>query len=168
MPSAKLKAFLESQGVKYEIISHSTTYTAQKTAEDLHMRGEELAKSVIVKIDDAFAMAVLPTSRHADLSALREAATAKTIRLASEIEFKDLFPDCEIGAIPPFGNLYGLAVFVEEDLSMGKNLTFNAGSHTELIRMSYNDFDRLVRPTVLKFASRRAHAHAAGLEDRLW
>lgn len=168
MLGAKLKAFLESCGVQYEIISHSTTYTAQKTAEDLHMRGEELAKSVIVRMDNAFAMAVLSTSQHVDLSALQKAAAANTARLASEIEFKDLFPDCEIGAIPPFGNLYGLAVFVEEDLSRSKNLTFNAGSHSELIRMSYEDFDRLVRPTILKFASRRAHAHAAGLKDRLW
>jgi Ala-tRNA(Pro) deacylase len=168
MLAAKLKEFLSSRGVPYELISHSTTYTAQKTAENLHLRGEELAKSVIVKMDGAFALAVLPTSRHADLSALQSATGARAIRLASEIEFKDRFPDCEIGAIPPFGNLYGLPVFVEEELSKSEGITFNAGSHTELIRMSYQNFQQLVRPTVVKFASRKPHPHAAAMEDRVW
>ncbi len=168
MPLAKLRAFLDSNHVNYQLISHPTAYTAQGTAATSHVGGDELAKAVIIKLDDAFAMAVLPASRRIDLTTLQTAAGAKSIRLASELEFKDLFPDCETGAMPPFGNLYGMQVFVEESLAGNKEIAFNAGSHTELMRLAYADFYRLAQPTVLKFSFARTRAAAVGADDRLW
>jgi len=116
---------------------------------------------VILRMDDALAMAVLPASYQVDLSALKAATGGKTVRLASEAEFKDRFPDCDTGAMPPFGNLYGMAVFAEESLAKDKEITFNAGSHNELVRLSYDDFQRLVKPTMLKFSAEKASAPAA-------
>jgi Ala-tRNA(Pro) deacylase len=167
MPLAKLRAFLDSNHVNYQLISHPTAYTAQGTAATSHVGGDELAKAVIIKLDDAFAMAVLPASRRIDLTTLQTATGANSIRLASELEFKDLFPDCEVGAMPPFGNLYGMRVFVEEGLAGNAEIAFNAGSHTELMRLAYSDFDRLAKPTVLKFSLARSRA-AVGADDRLW
>jgi len=152
VPVEKLKQFLEDQKVKYVVISHSTAYTAQEIAALAHIPGKELAKTVIVKLDDGFAMAVLPASLQIDLSLLKAAAGAKTIALASEPEFKGKFPDCETGAMPPFGKLYGLPVFVEESLTRDKEIAFNAGSHKELVRLAYADFERLVQPKVARFA----------------
>jgi len=168
MPLAKLRGFLDSNQIKYELISHATAYTAQGTAATAHVGGDELAKTVIVKLDDTFAMAVLPASRRVDLATLQTATGAKSLRLASELEFKDLFPDCDTGAMPPFGNLYGMQVFVEETLAGKQEIAFNAGSHTELMRLAYADFCRLVKPMVLKFSLARARAAAIGADDRLW
>ena len=161
MPVEKLKKFLEDQQIKYVVISHSTAYTAQEIAALAHVPGKELAKTVIVKLDDGFAMAVLPASLQVDLSLLKAAAGAKTIALASEPEFKGKFPDCETGAMPPFGNLYGLPVFVEDSLTKDREIAFNAGSHKELVRLPYADFEKLVRPTVAKFARIPANAKAS-------
>jgi Ala-tRNA(Pro) deacylase len=161
VPVSKLKEFLDSQNVKYVSIAHSTAYTAQGIAALTHIPGKELAKTVIVKIDDALAMAVLPASAIADLSLLRAATGADTVELAREAEFKDRFPECDTGAMPPFGNLYGMPVFVDETLAEDEEIAFNAGSHNELIRLSYADFERLVRPTVLKLSSARVGERAA-------
>ncbi len=152
MPIKKLREFLDGQAIKYVTISHPVAYTAQEIAALTHISKKEMAKTVIVKIDGALAMAVLPASYEVDLSLLRAAAGARTISLAKEIEFKDQFPECEIGAMPPFGNLYGMAVYVDESLAKDKDIAFNAGSHNELLQVSYADFERLVKPTVLKFA----------------
>jgi Ala-tRNA(Pro) deacylase len=149
MPVNKLKEFLDSHGVKYVTISHSRAYTAQRIAELTHIPGKELAKTVIVKLDDKFAMAVLPASKRVDLDYLKRGVEAKQVELASEAEFKDLFPDCEVGAMPPFGNLYDMDVYVAEQLTGDEEIAFNAGSHTELVRMSYKDFENLVRPKVI-------------------
>ena len=156
MPATKLKAFLDANNVKYSILTHSTAYTAPEIASLAHIRGQELAKTVIVKMDDRIVMAVLPSSRHVDLSLLKAFAGAKAISLVPEAEFRDLFPGCEAGAMPPFGNLYGMPVFVDEGLSRDKEIAFNAGTHSELIRMSYADFARLVQPTVIGFAAKAA------------
>jgi len=161
MPVGKLKEFLDSQNIRYVTLAHSTAYTAQQIAALTHVPGREMAKTVILKMDDALAMAVLPASYQVDLSALKAATGGKTVRLASEAEFKDRFPDCDTGAMPPFGNLYGMAVFAEESLAKDKEITFNAGSHNELVRLSYDDFQRLVKPTVLKFSAEKASAPAA-------
>lgn len=158
MPVQKLKEFLDSQNIKYVAISHSRAYTAQGIAALTHISGKELAKTVIMKVDDTLAMAVLPASYNVDLSLLKAAAGAKTVALAGETEFKDQFPDCETGAMPPFGNLYGMPVLAEECLAKDKEIAFNAGTHSELIRLSWEDFLRLVRPRVLKFSSARATA----------
>ena len=160
MPVQKLKEFLDTQNIKYVTISHSKAYTAQGIAALTHISGKELAKTVIMKIDDALAMAVLPASYNVDLSLLKATAGAKTVAFAGETEFKDQFPDCETGAMPPFGNLYGMPVLAEESLAKDKEIAFNAGTHSELIRLSWEDFVRLVKPRVLKFSGRAGRTAA--------
>jgi Ala-tRNA(Pro) deacylase len=152
MPAKKLTSFLDEQKVKYVKISHSPAYTAQEIAAIAHIAGRELAKSVIVKLDGELAMAVLPAAYRVDFKLLKKASKAKKAELASEEEFRDRFPECELGAMPPFGNLYDIKVYVAESLTEDDEIAFNAGSHTELIRMSFKDFERLVKPTVMKFS----------------
>ena len=152
MPARKLKKFLDEQDVKYVVIRHSPAYTAQEIASSAHIRGKEVAKTVMVEIDGAMAMAVLPASYRVDLAALKKAADADSVELAAEKEFRDLFPECETGAMPPFGNLYDMAVYVSSSLAEDDEIAFNAGSHMELVRMSYHDFERLVKPRVLHFS----------------
>jgi Ala-tRNA(Pro) deacylase len=155
MPVKKLKEFLDSNQVKYVTISHSAAYTAQEIAATAHVPGNELAKTVIVKVDGKMAMAVLPASFKVDLGHLQDAAGAKSAELASEREFRDMFPGCETGGMPPFGNLYGMDVFVSAKLAEDAEIAFNAGSHTELVKLAYKDFDRLVKPKVVHFAAGR-------------
>ena len=152
MPAKKLREFLNSQNIPYMTISHAVAYTAKEIAALTHISNKELAKTVIVKIDSTLAMAVLPASYDVDLSSLRVATGARSVSLAKESEFKDRFPECEIGAMPPFGNLYGMAVYVDESLTKDKDIAFNAGSHNELLQVCYADFERLVKPPVLKFS----------------
>jgi len=156
MPTAKLKEFLDGKNVKYSILTHSTAYTAQEIASLAHIRGQELAKTVIVKMDGQMVMAVLPASRQANPPLLKASARANTASLPTEEEFRDLFPGCETGAMPPFGNLYGMPVFVDESLSKDKQIAFNAGTHRELIQMSYEDFNKLVQPKMAAFAAKAA------------
>ena len=153
MPLRKLKEFLETHNIKYVTISHSQAFTAQEIAATAHVPGRQLAKTVMVKIDGTMAMAVLPASHRVDFDQLKKATGAKRVELATEQEFKDLFPECEIGAMPPFGNLYGMQVFVAESLAEAEDIAFNAGSHTELIRISYKDFETHAKPKVTKFSS---------------
>jgi Ala-tRNA(Pro) deacylase len=152
MPINRLKEFLNSQHVKYVAINHSPAYTAQEIAALAHVRGKELAKTVMVKLDNKMAMAVLPASLKVSLDRLQEASRAAQADLASEKEFKDMFPDCEIGGMPPFGNLYDMDVYVSHRLKEDDEITFNAGSHTELIRMAYKDYERLVKPKVVNMS----------------
>lgn len=154
MPVRKLKEFLDNHNIKYVTISHPTAYTAQEIAALVHIPGRELAKTVIVKIDGKMTMAVLPASYKVNFDLLQEAAGASKVKLTSEQAFKDMFSGCEVGARPPFGNLYGMEVFVAESLAENKDITFNAGSHAELIRLAYKDFERLVKPKVVKFSSK--------------
>jgi Ala-tRNA(Pro) deacylase len=154
MPVAKLKRFLDDESIEYVTITHSAAYTAQKIAASAHIPGKELAKTVMIRIDGKMAMAVLPASYKVDFELLKKASRAKTVELASEREFKDMFPECDIGAMPPFGNLYGMEVYVAESLAEDEEIAFNAGSHTELIKLAYKDFDRLVKPKVIKFSSK--------------
>ncbi len=133
-------------------IPHYVAYTAQETAASAHVRGRELAKTVMVKIDGRMAMAVLPATRKLDLERLRDVADAHEAALATEREFRDMFPDCEVGAMPPFGNLYGLRVYADKSLTDDEHIAFNAGSHEERIQMAYRDFERLVEPTVAGLA----------------
>jgi len=149
----QLKEFLDSHKVKYVTLTHSTAYTAQDIASLTHVRGDEFAKTVIAKIDGTMAMAVLPASYHVDLPLLMAAASGKNIALASEADFRDRFPDCETGAMPPFGQLYGMPVFVDESLTRDKEIAFNAGTHRDLIRLSYEDFAKLVQPKVSQFST---------------
>jgi Ala-tRNA(Pro) deacylase len=151
MPAKKLKQFLDGNKVKYVAISHSPTYTAQEIAASAHVPGKELAKTVIIKVDGRMAMTVMPAPQKIDFDALKSAIGAKTVELAGEKEFADLFPGCEPGAMPPFGNLYDMDVYVSRPLAEDDEIAFNAGSHTELIKLAYSDFERLVKPKVLSF-----------------
>ena len=153
MPVKKLKEFLDANKVKYVAVNHSMAYTAQEIAASAHIPGKEVAKTVVVRLDGQMALAVLPASRRIDLERLKKEAGAKRAELATEGQFRDLFPECEVGAMPPFGNLYGMKVFVEEGLAEDEEIAFNAGSHTELIRLGYRDFERLVKPKKVRFSA---------------
>jgi len=152
MQLSKLRSFLDSHHVKYLVISHSLAYTAQGVAALAHVSGKQLAKTVIVKIDGVLAMAVLPASLHVDLDRLRKLTGAQAVELASESEFKDAFPDCETGAMPPFGNLYDMPVYADSSLAECEEITFSAGTHRELVRMNWDDMVHLVNPTVDELA----------------
>lgn len=152
MPAKKIKDFLESHNVKFSTINHSPAYTSQETAEASHISGKHLAKTVIIKVNGKLAMAVLPGNEHVNFAVLREVTGAAKVDLAAESEFKDKFPECELGAMPPFGNLYGLPVYVSSHLGNYDRIIFNAGSHSELIQMSYLDFEKLVKPNILAAA----------------
>jgi len=154
MPVKKLQKFLDKEEVKYVVMSHSPAYTAQEIAATAAVPGKELAKTVMVKIDGAMAMAVLPASYKIDFEVLKKGSRAKTVDLATEEEFKDMFPNCETGAMPPFGNLYDLDVYVADSLAEDEEIAFSAGTHAELIKLSYADFERLVKPKVLKFSAK--------------
>ena len=151
MPATKVKTYLDQQGIKYVSILHSAAYTAPEIAASAHVSGRDFAKTVIVMIEDEMAMVVLPASRRVLLSDLREMLEMSHLRLASEAEFKDRFPDCELGAMPPLGNLYGMKTYVSGLLAEEREIAFNAGTHTEVIKLSYDDFERLVQPVVLDF-----------------
>lgn len=154
MRATRVKDFLETNHVIYSTIVHPTSYTAQGTAAYAHVPGHELAKTVLVKTDAQLVMAVLPASAHLDLAAFKRLTHARSVALAAEPEFEMRFPDCDLGAMPPFGNLYGIPVYVEEKLAEDNEIAFNAGSHNELARMKYEDFERLVNPVTGRFAMR--------------
>ena len=153
MPARKLKEFLDKEKVKYVNIMHSTAYTAQEVAASAHVTGREFAKTVIVELDGQMAMAVLPANRKIVLQDLREVTGSDQVKFASEEQFRQRFPECETGAMPPFGNLYGMEVYVSESLTQNEEIAFNAGSHTEIIRMKFTDFERLVQPKVVSFTN---------------
>lgn len=151
MSVEKLRKFLDDHKVKYVSIAHSPAYTAQEIAASAHIPGKELAKAVMVKLDGKLAMAVLPAPFQVDFDRLKAGTGASTVELATELEFKNQFSDCEVGAMPPFGNLYGLNVYVSKALAEDNEIVFNAGSHTELIKLPYADFSRLANPNVIEF-----------------
>jgi len=153
MPVKTLKHFLDVNGIKYVSIIHSPAYTAQEVAQSVHMPGRELAKVVIIELDGKMAMAVLPATRKVVVQDVRELTGCDDVKFATEGEFKSRFPDCEVGAMPPFGNLYGMDVYASEELALNREIAFNAGSHVEIIRMNYEDFERLVKPKVLAFTT---------------
>jgi Ala-tRNA(Pro) deacylase len=153
MPAKILTEFLESQHVEYVNITHEPAYTAQEIAALAHIPGKELAKTVMVKIDGDLAMAVLPADRKLSLEDLRRASGMSEVQFAREEDFRDRFPDCEPGAMPPFGNLYGMDVYMDDTLLEDKEIAFNAGTHTELTRMAFKDFERLVHPKVAHLSS---------------
>ncbi|MBN2507553.1 MAG: YbaK/EbsC family protein [Verrucomicrobia bacterium] len=153
MPARKLKDYLDQHQIRYISIQHSPAYTAQEIAASAHISGRDMAKAVIVKIEQQPAMVVLPANRKVILSDLREALGAEQVKLATEEEFQGLFPDCEIGAMPPFGNLYGLETYVAPSLLQEPEIAFNAGTHTEIIKMASADFARLVHPQSAAFTT---------------
>lgn len=143
-----LNRYLQEHHVSYQLITHPPAFTAQETAASAHIPGRELAKPVMVKIDGRLAMVVLPASDRLNLGRLREATGAIQVSLASESEFRDLFPECELGAMPPFGNLFGLEVWAADTLAEDEQIAFNAGNHSELMQIAWRDYERLVRPRI--------------------
>ena len=151
-----LKEYLAGEGIAYTIDEHPARYTAQELAQIEHVSGRLIAKGVMIVADDNPAMVVVPGVSMVDLAAVRKALGAEEVRLAAEQEFGHLFPDCEIGAMPPFGNLYGVPVLVDTALARDPVIFFNAGSHRRTVTMTYADYARLVRPAVGAFAKERA------------
>lgn len=149
MPAHTLKDFLDRHQVRYLTLDHSAAYTAMEVAEAAHIRGQLLAKSVIVDIDGQLAMLVIPASHRIDLERLKQSIRAFRMALASEDAFKGRFPDCEVGALPPFGNLFGMDTYLAEGLTEEPEITFCAGSHSELVQMDYRDYARLVQPIII-------------------
>lgn len=148
MPNKMLREYLENHHVKYLSIPHSPGYTAQEIAASAHISGKKIAKTVIVKIGDQLAMVVLPANHHVSFASLKEVTGHTDIDLARESDFKSKFPECELGAMPPFGNLYGMPVYVSDHLSHD-TIAFNSGSHAELLQMDYQDFMDLVKPKII-------------------
>jgi Ala-tRNA(Pro) deacylase len=153
MPTAMLTEFLDREGVKYTTIPHSLAYTAQEAAAAAHVSGKEMAKTVVAKLDGKPALVVLPAGEKVNLDQLRAHTGAREAELATEQEFAALFPGCELGAMPPFGNLYGLDTYVTKSLADDEEIAFNAGTHTELIRIPYRDFERVVHPKAIDTAA---------------
>jgi Ala-tRNA(Pro) deacylase len=143
-----VREFLDHEGVSYQVIAHEKAFTAQGVAAALHVSGWTFAKAVILKTKDGrLVMAVLAGPQSLDLKAARSVVGSE-VELASEADFAPKFPGCELGAEPPFGNLYGLPVYVDEALRKDPEIVFNAGTHTEAVRMTYADYERVVRPSV--------------------
>ena len=149
----KLREFLDKQKVTYEVLTHRQAFTAQEVAQAQHVRGAELAKVVMLRSGGQFLMTVLPAPHRIDLDRARAATAKPDLAFATEQEFQGLFPECEAGAMPPFGNLYGLPVYVDQTLTRDKDIVFNAGTHTLTVKMKYADFARLVQPKVCSFAA---------------
>ncbi len=148
---AKLIEFLNQNKVRYTILHHPEAFTAQELAAIEGVKGRYHAKVVIVKADDQMLMTVLPADHRVELEKL-DRLTGKRTALATETEFKTLFPDCAVGTMPPFGKLYGLPTWVDKSLADDEYIVFEAGTHTDAIRMSYADFARLTEPKVAEFA----------------
>jgi len=157
MPILKrLRQFLDANGVDYEVHSHAKAYTAQEVAAAEHVPGRELAKVVMLRDDAEFLMAVLPAPYHVDLEQVGKVTGRRGLHLAREAEFSDLFPGCEPGAMPPFGNLYGIPVWVDAALTRDEEIAFNAGNHEQTVHMKYVDFARLVHPRLASLHARAA------------
>ena len=148
MPAKKLTEFLDKNKVKYVRISHSPSYTAQEIAAKQHFSGNEMAKVVMLAVDDNLVMGVVRGNDKISLNEVRESLGARHVRLATEDEFIARFPECEIGAMPPFGNLFGVKVYVDPALAKDESIYFNAGNHVQTVHMKYRDFETLVKPEI--------------------
>lgn len=148
MPIKKLKELLDNQNIKYISIVHSPAYTAQDIAQAAHISGKKIAKTVIVKVDNQLVMIVVPANMNVNFQHLEKELGKNNIELACENDFRDKFPDCEIGAIPPVGALFGMPVYICDHLTENQ-ITFSAGSYSELIQLDYKDYEKLVKPKVI-------------------
>lgn len=146
--SAKLEKLLSETGIDYEVIDHPLAFTAQEEAAASHISGRHWAKTVSVQLDGSPALAVVPATRRLDEDKLRRLAVAERVHIAHESEFRDLFPDCELGAMPPFGRLYGQPTFVDEALREEERIAFHAGDHRTSIEMSYREYEQIAEPVV--------------------
>jgi Ala-tRNA(Pro) deacylase len=153
---AKLETYLNERQIPFSCTVHPLAFTAQEVAQAEHISGRAMAKTVVLLADGAFALAVLPADSIVDLRELRHEMGVEHLRLATEREIHDLFPDCELGAMPPLGNLYGLPVYVESSLARQQSIAFNAGTHRDVVHMTFADFRRAVEPLILPFGQRIA------------
>ena len=160
----RLKDFLDSKKIKYIVITHSQAYTALEIAAMSKIPGKEIAKTVMISVDGTMTMVVVPASHMVDFKALHRFTGASKVELASELEFKNLFPKCELGAMPPFGNLFNVDVIVSDSLAEDEMIAFNAGTHKELVRMAFRDFVNLVQPRIGTFSIMKRQA----LEREAW
>jgi Ala-tRNA(Pro) deacylase len=145
MTAERVRAHLDEQGIRYELADHPVAYTAQEIAAAEHVAGESFAKPTLLMADRKLVMAVLPGPLRVDFEKAREALGADEVRLANEAEFSPAFPDCEVGAEPPFGHLYGLPVYADDRLTASR-IVFNAGSHHQTMAMALSDFLDIVKP----------------------
>jgi Ala-tRNA(Pro) deacylase len=145
----KLQEFLDSKGVRYSHTVHPLAYTAREVAHAEHVRPQEMAKVVIIVTDGEYRMAVLPATRLVDLPELRTALEAHGTRLATEEELSRIFPDCELGAMPPFGNLYNLKILMDAALMADETIAFNAGTHRDVVHMRLDDYRRIAKPEII-------------------
>lgn len=152
MLSPRLHHLLDERHAPYQALSHARTVTARQTADVAHITNHHFAKTVMLKVDGALAMMVMPAAYRLDLARLSRALGGREVVLASEGELKDAFPDCELGAMPPFGHLYGMQVYVDSRMVGLSEITFNAGSHSDLVQMPYVDFETLAQPELLWLA----------------
>ncbi len=154
MAKNKLIKFLDQEGVEYKLLKHPAAYTAQEAAASADVSGKQYAKIVMVKVGDGIKMAVLSAVDKVDFKALQKVFDAGKVTLASEDDFKDLFPDCDVGAMPPFGNLYDVDMVIDQKLTGEETIAFPAGTHTKLLRMSCADYQRLAQPQIEDFSVR--------------
>ena len=175
MISVRLKKFLDDNEIGYDVVQHDPAFTAQELAARMHVPGREFVKVVVIKMDGGFALAVVPAHRRIDLRGLAKAAGTRKCAIATEKDFQGLFPDCELGAMPPFGNLYGMQTYVDQEVAYNEVIVINAGTHAEAIRIRFRDVRRLVRPRIGQFAvpppievaaRRRANASAGRKKAR--
>ena len=153
MATRRTREFLDGNKIKYALISHSPAHTAQEVAASVHIPGRDVAKVVVVIVDGKLAMAVVPASKQVDMELLRSAAGAQFVELAGEPDFANRFEGCQLGTMPPFGNLFGMETYVDKELAKEEYIAFNAGSHTDVIALRFADFRRLVHPKLLKIAA---------------
>lgn len=154
---AVIRQFVESHGVTFTAVPHRPAFTAQEEAAVTHVRGQDWAKTVVCMVDGKAVLALLPAQARVDLEALRAATGAHSVRLATEIELDGLYPECETGAVAPFGPLYGQTVYVDETLARDPEITFHAGTHMDAMRIKFSDFVALVHPVPARIAARQSH-----------
>lgn len=159
MSISRIKEYLQENNVAYQIIPHLNVYTAQEVASVAHISGKEIAKTIILKVDGQMVMAVLPATDKVDLQCFCEVMRTTHVEVAEEEEFQNIFWDCELGAMAPLGPLYNMDVFVSKRLTEDDQIAFNADTHTDLVRISYHDFEKLVNPKIFDFSKAFAAEH---------
>jgi Ala-tRNA(Pro) deacylase len=164
MATRRIREFLAGNKIQYGLINHTYAYTAQEVAEFSHVPGRYMAKVVVVWLDGKLALAVVPATQVVDLTKLRREARALDVRLADEADFRDRFRGCQLGTVPPFGNLFGLETLLDRQLSSAEQFAFSAGTHRDVIVIRSADYSRLVRPRIVDVATAAGNAgHIAGL-----
>ncbi|MEX0844026.1 MAG: YbaK/EbsC family protein [Balneolaceae bacterium] len=156
MPLNRLINYLDENGKKYIVVKHSQAFTAQEVAASAHIPGKDMVKTVIVKVDGEMKMVVLPSTHDVDFDSIKDAFGTDKVELASENEFESRFPDCELGAMPPFGDFYEMDTLVAEALTEDEEIAFNAGTHRELVKMNYKDYEELAAPKILRLGMKSA------------